>query len=365
MNSKVYKVRNLSELIIEINRIASANGNQGCSPLWFRGHAESHYTLLPSLLRKTHYNDINERHTYNHLNLSEELRMQCFKSRVFHLIDPKPTNAIEWTALYQHHFGKTRFLDWTESLWIALSFAIESFLDPRSRIDIKQQRAQATPVIWVLNPRRLNHMVYSFMKSADNKDYIKHATMLYEDSISGIAEIIGDHIQNQSLYQGNCGNIGVEPTGIINLGVIDALRRECGTDLPQLLAAGEFNPYYYMCLRYYVDALPAVIISPEKPMLPPLAVLHQYQNERIRAQRGTFTVFPNYHLCEWAAEASEKGFNCCAMERQCTIQDCLYEIRIMDPPRIASELMNTGIRQTGLYPESDFYSRDIEPRDEK
>lgn len=362
MSREVYKVWDLIELIDIINRIATANSDQGHYQLWFRGHSESCYTLLPSLLREMHCKDINESHTYNNLNLSEELRLQCFKSRVFHLIDPKPMNAIEWTALYQHHFGKTRFLDWTESLWTALSFALEAFLDPRSRIDIKQQRTQATPVLWALDPRRLNCAVYDFLKFEDNKEYLQHATMLYEDSISDMTEIIMDNLQKQDLYQGNCSNVCVEPGEILNLGVIDASRRENGSELPRLLASGEFNPYFYLCLRYYVDALPVVIDSPEKNILPPLAVLHQYQNERIRTQRGTFTVFPNYHLCDWAADASDNGFNCCAMERQSAIQDCLYEIRIINPPKMANELMNTGVRQTGLYPESDYYSRDIEPR---
>lgn len=67
-------------------------------------------------------------------------------------------------------------------------------------------------------------------------------------------------------------------------------------EMKGMLLSGEYNPFFYLCMRYYGDVLPVCINQNGEDNLPPLAVLHQYQRERIRSQRGTFTIFPNYIL---------------------------------------------------------------------
>ena len=49
------------------------------------------------------------------------------------------------------------------------------------------------------------------------------------------------------------------------------------------------NSVYYVLGRIYSDGY---ILEDRK--IPPLAVVHPYHSERIKAQKGVFTVFPFY-----------------------------------------------------------------------
>ena len=68
------------------------------------------------------------------LQLNADYRYQHFKARVFHEIDTNPELRSEWLEIYQHHFGNTRMLDWSESAKTALSFAVEPYLDTSENI---------------------------------------------------------------------------------------------------------------------------------------------------------------------------------------------------------------------------------------
>lgn len=98
---------------------------------WYRGHGDTSYKLLPSLLR----HKLGLRHERN--------LMAVFKTRAGELIPPHATSW-EVLAMMQHHGAPTRLLDWSESVDVALFFAI---CDSR-----------AHPALWVLNPYRLNYL---------------------------------------------------------------------------------------------------------------------------------------------------------------------------------------------------------------
>ena len=83
--------------------------------------------------------------------------------------------------------------------------------------------------------------------------------------------------------------------GIPCLSVLHDLASQTRHNLQNLLKQKEFNPYYYLLLRYYADGLPVFIDeSQEEDFLPPLAVLQPYHSIRIKEQKGVFTIFPNY-----------------------------------------------------------------------
>lgn len=347
MLSCSYTAATLSEYYKIVADIAGRENIPAGCPLWFRGHPYTHYKLLPGIMRKADDQDaLNRAGTYGTKNLREDYRMQNYKARVFHLISSKPSMRLEWQALYQHNFGKTRLLDWSESARTALSFSLEAFIDPREREDLECLRHSITPTVWVLNPRKLNEKVYDYFESSkqglDNLELIEKALKSIR------LERIGDRLRSElkrgrksyfSIDESNQSDIGVD--GIINLSVIDMLRNDIGSSLKEMLKNYEFNPFFYLCLRYYNDALP-VEIKGMCEFLPPLAVLHQYQGERIRAQRGVFTIFPNYYLAPGMQRLKKAGYDCRILENQPSIKDCLYEIRIMDPVGVAKELLFSG-----------------------
>lgn len=184
---------------------------------------------------------------------------------------------------------------------------------------------------------------------------------LYSLDLNNFADKIQDEIRKQDYYINldASSKDDIEIDGIINLGVIDEYRMNCGQELARMLSRFEFNPFFYLCLRLYADALP-VEINKDVGVLPPLAVLHQYQSERIRAQRGCFAIFPNYILDQSVKRYKNLGFDCRILENQPYIAECLYEIRILNPNQVAQDLLYSGERRTELYPENEYYVHTME-----
>lgn len=360
MKTNKFVVDGLSQYYDIISLIAEQDQLNAGQPLWFRGHPYASYNLLPSIMRKRDDgNSENFLKTYSTGNLREEYRLQNYKARVYHLTPSKPTSKLEWQALYQHNFGKTRLLDWSESARTALSFALEAFIDPRELSDLARQRNTITPTVWVLNPRRLNQKVYEYLGNKNSVKLIEKA--LYSLNLQKNAGVFRNEIQKNDCYI----NLDIKSTddieidGIINLGVIDEYRMSYGQELGRMLEHLEFNPFFYLCLRLYTDALPVETCKKED-ILPPLAILHQYQSERIRAQRGVFTIFPNYCLDQTSQKYKKLGYDRRILENQPYIADCLYEIRILNPSKVARDLLYSGERRTELYPENEYYAHTME-----
>lgn len=115
------------------------NGN-----IWFRGINNNSYSLDSGLFR------LNLSTLDDYLNL-EKKYYNIFKSNCYSL--NVTSNDLELLYTMQHHGVRTRLLDWSESLSVALFFAC---LDWNSSIPAR---------IWMLNPNKLNKL------SIDN-DYI-------------------------------------------------------------------------------------------------------------------------------------------------------------------------------------------------
>jgi hypothetical protein len=114
-----------------LKRIENARERVGISkhPAWYRGHANLNYQLLPSILRC-------------HSGLKHERNLYAFfKNQSGSMID-RNLNSWAVLAIMQHHGVPTRLLDWSESVDVALFFAISE--------------NKPNPCIWVLNPYRLN-----------------------------------------------------------------------------------------------------------------------------------------------------------------------------------------------------------------
>lgn len=98
---------------------------------------------------------------YSNNHLREDYRFQSFMARNFDNINYKmPQYVIEWQEVMQHFFTKTRLMDWSESLTVAMEFALESFITPVKDRETSERCKVAEPVVWILRPDMLNEQVY-------------------------------------------------------------------------------------------------------------------------------------------------------------------------------------------------------------
>ncbi len=100
---------------------------------WWRGHSDITWDLSPSVYRKSYY-DTNEGNLIRHFQLGAGMRYErC----------PEDRDYFSWLCLAQHYKLPTRLLDWSESLAIAIYFAV-------------CENEKVDGAIWCLNPQKLN-----------------------------------------------------------------------------------------------------------------------------------------------------------------------------------------------------------------
>jgi hypothetical protein len=107
---------------------------------FYRGHADCTWPLLPTLMRAYPSARIDD------VESDLFFEFQARAKELHHL------QLSDWDVLFfmRHHGVPTRLLDWTETLGVALHFALENHL-AQSR-----GSADACPCVWILNPYRLN-----------------------------------------------------------------------------------------------------------------------------------------------------------------------------------------------------------------
>lgn len=365
---KIYNVSSLSQFYEAVDDLhckmkqsseVSAENSPGKGGLWFRAHGYAHYQLLPTLYRGKYYKS-NKTNTYSQMNLKEDLRYQHFKARVYHSIHSNPVRESEWMEIYQHHFGSTRLMDWTESARTALLFTLEARIDTRTDKKLEYERWHQTPCVWVLNPYLLNFRAYDFLagRMGNQKQFMGTLS-----KSTNFRDLCREMKNNKEIYF-NVPDEDIEIQGILSLCVLEDYRASLGAELEQYVKNLQFNPFYYTALRVYSDGLPYIISDEKEHILPPLAILHPYHSERIRSQRGVFTIFPNYILGASAQEyISKRKIDIRAMENQPYINDCLACINILNPSKVAETLIKSGGRRTELYPDIQNYADVIETKD--
>lgn len=126
-------VKSLPELISQVLK-DTAEINK---PIWYRGHGNSDYELLPSF----HRPDI--------AKMSELEYIKKFKQDAKLLADsPKPEKDYEWLFLMRHYETPTRLLDWSENALTAAFFSVKDSVNTREH----------DGVFWILLPLELNKL---------------------------------------------------------------------------------------------------------------------------------------------------------------------------------------------------------------
>ncbi|MCC8027277.1 MAG: FRG domain-containing protein [Clostridium sp.] len=347
-------VSSFGEYVNTISRLAGEDkGGKSPGVLWFRGNGHEKYSLLPSLFRAdTKIQRQGGAGHYSSMHYAEDVRTQHYNAKNFHFFTKDPSSRVEWLEVMQHHGVKTRVLDWSESSIHSLLFALEPFYDdPRFKDDV---RRSTVPCVWVLEPQKLNKKIFELLRDS----YSLRMEIFKELEIRDGKEL--DKIDSVIARYGNFEKyLKTADTNHIDFLVnLSSINDEIFRDrirLKHMLCNGDIvNPYYYMLTRIYSDGL---VLDDRN--LPPLAVVHPYHSERIKAQKGVFTVFPFYERKEGESLENLK-INLDAMELNVSAADCLHKIIIRNPQQIAFQMMANGINVSWLYPELPIVSNEIE-----
>jgi len=293
-------------------------------PLWFRGHEQQSWKLLPSLLR---------------LKLGENLAAEVSEDFLRHSFLARgelnmPTRSYDWRAVQQHFGAPTYNLDWSEGYVVALRFALKQFNDDvEESIEQEMRKACCEPVLWVLSPVVLNSCVYDRLCGEGPIEQLAVGDKL-------LCQGLSKQMEDKTRWFSAAFCRHQEVNGLINLSAINLERLEMGQQKFDSLVKKElYNPFFWMIAQFFIDGVQVQA----RWKVPPLAIIPPYHTKRIEKQRGVFTQFPAYKL--------EEGTDF-AMERHADATKYLAKIILNDPERIAWELNMSGENQlSAMFPD--------------
>ena len=141
--------------------------------IFYRGHTNDQHQLLPGLYRQMPSGTKEKRVWKKRVWDNESDMFYEFRARAKEVHNG---NLNDWDILFymQHHGVKTRLLDWTESLGVALYFSLLNY-----------DKDKCTPTIWIMNPYKLNEAYHKSrdMYAPENLDIIdsSHQVSSYSD----------------------------------------------------------------------------------------------------------------------------------------------------------------------------------------
>lgn len=365
MKIKTYVVDSLGGYMDRIGQIAMDKGKgrqKSFVPvLWFRGMSDIGHSLVTTLHRSGVVVDRHGNHSnYSQAHYDEDICAQHYIAKNFHYFDKTPDSRTEWLETMQHHGMRTRLLDWSESSIHSLMFSLECFLDNKSYRNT--DRNKCTPCVWILDPVELNKKIFEMFQeelrkkreTADNLIVKLLAELeLSEENLDKTYKSIQAFANSDFLKYGEN-----HLDGIFNLSEINNEIFRDRFRLKHMLKEGDnFNPFFYLYSRIYSDGY---VLEHRK--FPPLATVQSYHSERIKAQKGVFTVFPFYNEARDDNKIRKMNMNPDALENNIYAQEFLKRIVISNPQKVAYELLANGMNDSWLYPELPIVSNVLENR---
>lgn len=152
---------------------------------WWRGQSNAEWDLIPSL-----YRNCNPSHEYYMYTTFRD------KARVRHSQCPQKSDLRSWLFLMQHYGLPTRLLDWSESILIALYFAVEA-------VNLRGKDG----VIWALSPVKLMYDQCGVFEAPVSDNLL--ASPLFDDAFGDVDKqenriilpIIPEHIDLRQMVQ--------------------------------------------------------------------------------------------------------------------------------------------------------------------
>jgi hypothetical protein len=140
----------------------------------YRGHADTSWPLLPTLLRHC-----------QRANIKHRSKIRDLESALFFEFRPRASElhagpVTDWDVLFfmRHHGVATRLLDWTEVLGVAIYFALATAApEPR-------------PCIWLLNPYALNQVSWEIADFVA-PEYLPQGDYSYAEYLTDYGEDAG------------------------------------------------------------------------------------------------------------------------------------------------------------------------------
>lgn len=323
---------------------------------WFRGMSDVGYSLVTTLHRAGVVTKRSSINNYSQAHYDEDICTQHYIAKNYHFFDKNPTSRTEWLEVMQHHGMRTRLLDWSESSIHSLLFSLECFLDNRNFRDA--DRDKCVPCVWVLEPKKLNERIYEIIKgkldtdSCFIKELLSELGMTFLEQDRAIKRV-KTFFQDDSFRQG-----GKHLNGIYNLSEINnEILRDRSRLKYMILEGDSAYPFFYLLSRIYSDGY---ILRDRE--LPPLATVQSYHSERIKAQKGVFTVFPFYEENPDDYKNRKMKVNPDALENNVYSNSFLHKIIISNPQRMTWDLLANGMNDSWLYPEMPIVSNVLENR---
>ena len=309
------KATDLSELLESISKEIQSISDKGETQIWFRGHENIKYLLIPGLYRmkdkkKYFYTGAKTRRE------TLESLLDLFKVKAYNvpeLIDKTLNDDVRVMAAMQHYAVPTNLLDWTTSVFTAIYFAL------MNEINGQDGKDEEDAVIYILNPIRMNM------------------------------------VRNR-IYKSNVLNVkGFKQTQY---------------PIPAITSQKELFDGY----------LPTSEIKEDDSLLP-IAGYVPFDNPRIKAQLGTFTIFGldnqkncygediqedkvnkqvDFSKCSlW--DMQEKYEEVCKSNRDWTYKKFLARVVIdgKSKLKIANFLRSLGMTKSGYFPELENLSHDL------